>query len=128
MITRSETFKTFVWISFKKSTDFDEHLDIDLPPPRGKYSTLAESVHFAEGRDATLIVGYKLNIVRPHHFHYKWRLPHRSVLHLYTVILFSSRYLFPAKSICPACKQAIQIFMKIRTAAPPNRKLRHICV
>ncbi len=36
-----------------------------------------------------------------------------------TVILFSSRYLFPAKSICPTCKQAIQIFMQIRAAASP---------
>ncbi len=38
-----------------------------------------------------------------------------------TVILFSSRYLFPAKSICPTCKQAIQIFMQIRAASPANR-------
>jgi hypothetical protein len=45
-----------------------------------------------------------------------------------TVILFSSRYLFPAKSICPTCEQAIQIFMQIRAAAPPNRKLQHIFV
>jgi hypothetical protein len=45
-----------------------------------------------------------------------------------TVILFSSRYLFPAKSICPTCEQAIHIFMQIRAAAPPNRKLRHIFV
>ncbi len=35
-----------------------------------------------------------------------------------TVILFSSRYLFPAKSICPTCTQAIQIVMQIRAAAP----------
>ncbi len=47
---------------------------------------------------------------------------------IFTVILFSSRYLFPAKSICPTCEQAIQIFMQIRAAAPPNRKLRHIFV
>ncbi len=33
---------------------------------------------------------------------------------LFTVILFSSRYLFPAKIICPTCKQAIQIVMQIR--------------
>ncbi len=45
-----------------------------------------------------------------------------------TVILFSSRYLFPAKSICPTCKQAIPIFMRIRAAGPPNSKLRHIFV
>ncbi len=31
-------------------------------------------------------------------------------MHVYMVVLFSSRYLFPAKSICPTCKQAIQIF------------------
>ncbi len=46
----------------------------------------------------------------------------------HTVILFSSRYLFPAKSICPTCEHAIQIFMQIRAAAPPNRKLRLIFV
>ncbi len=46
----------------------------------------------------------------------------------HTVILFSSRYLFPAKSICHTCEQAIQIFMQIRAAGPPNRKLRHILV
>jgi hypothetical protein len=46
----------------------------------------------------------------------------------HTVILFSSRYLFPAKSICPTFKQAIQIFMQIRAAAPPSRKLHHIFV
>ncbi len=45
-----------------------------------------------------------------------------------TVILFSSRYVFPAKSICPTCEQSIQIFMQIRATAPPNRKLRHIFV
>ncbi len=50
-----------------------------------------------------------------------------SVMFLYmflqcTVILFSSRYLFPAKSICPTCEQAIQIFMQIPAAAPPPQK------
>jgi hypothetical protein len=40
-----------------------------------------------------------------------------------TVILFSSRYLLPAKSICPTCKQTIDIFMQnMRAALPTNRK------
>jgi hypothetical protein len=57
-----------------------------------------------------------------------WLTIERWVAIRYTVILFSSRYLFPAKSICPTCEQAIQIIMQIRAAAPPNRKLRHIFV
>ncbi len=42
------------------------------------------------------------------------------VLTHYTVILFSSLYFFPAKSICPTCKLAIHIFVQIRAAAPPS--------
>jgi hypothetical protein len=45
-----------------------------------------------------------------------------------TVILFSSRYLFPAKSICPTWKQTIYISMQIRAAAPPNGKTQLIFV
>jgi hypothetical protein len=39
----------------------------------------------------------------------------------YTVILFSSRYLLSAKSICPTCKQTIYIFMQNMRAAPSNQ-------
>jgi hypothetical protein len=38
-----------------------------------------------------------------------------------TVILFSSRYLLSAKSICPTCKQTIYIFMQNMRAAPSNK-------
>ncbi len=55
-------------------------------------------------------------------------IPFLGIARPHTVILFSSRYLFPTKSICPTCEQAIQISMQIRAAAPPNRKLRHIFV
>jgi hypothetical protein len=38
-----------------------------------------------------------------------------------TVILFSSRYLLSAKSICPICKQTIYISMQNMRAAPSNQ-------
>ncbi len=47
-----------------------------------------------------------------------------------TVILFSSRYLLSAKSICPTCKQTIYISI-CKTCVlplPTNRKTQHICV
>jgi hypothetical protein len=44
----------------------------------------------------------------------------------YTVILFSSRYLLPAKSICPTLKQTIYISVQMRAAPPPNGKAQHI--
>jgi hypothetical protein len=39
--------------------------------------------------------------------------------------LFSVRYLLPAKSICPTCNQTIYISMKMRAAAPPNKKVEN---
>ncbi len=45
-----------------------------------------------------------------------------------TLILFSSRYLLSAKSICPIWKQTIYSSMQICAAAPPNRKTQHIFV
>ncbi len=47
---------------------------------------------------------------------------------IYTVILFSSRYLLPAKSICPTCNQTIYISVQMRAAPPSNRKTQHICL
>ena len=47
----------------------------------------------------------------------------------HTIILFSSRYLFPAKSICPTCTQAKQIVMQIRAAAPhPIETFVYFCL